>query len=295
MSLRLEQLQVARVAVPVLGDSAGLVTRFILSKLCPEGGFADRDGNEDLYYSVFAIDSLNALQAELPEKQLFPYLRSYNPESGLDFVHLCCLARCWSALKTQSISDRRKTTLLASIEDFRTADGGYHPSRDSSFGTAYGCFLAYGAYSDLGERPPVPEGLAACLDTLRTPDGAWANDARMTVGSTAATAAAIAVCRNLRHPIDSERTGAWILAQAHPAGGFVAAPGAPLPDLLSTAVALHALDSLQVSFAPLREIELDFVDSLWSADGGFHGNWTDNVLDCEYTFYGLLALGHLGL
>ncbi len=295
MSLRLEQLQVARLAVPVLGESAGLVTRFLLSTQCPEGGFADRDGNEDLYYTVFAMDCLNALQAELPEKQLHPYLRSYNPEAGLDFVHLCCLARCWSAMKSLVISSQRKAALLAAIETFRTGDGGYHPSRDSAVGTTYGCFLAYGAYSDLGAFPPFPEGLAACLDSLRTPDGAWANDARMTVGSTAATAAAVAVSRNLHHPIDAERTGAWLLAQAHPAGGFVAAPGSPLPDLLSTAVALHALDSIQVSFEPLREIELDFVDSLWSAEGGFHGNWTDNVLDCEYTFYGLLALGHLGL
>jgi hypothetical protein len=37
------------------------------------------------------------------------------------------------------------------------------------------------------------------------------------------------------------------------------------------------------------------VDSLWDATGGFHGNWTDDMLDCEYTYYGLLALGHLSL
>ena len=36
-------------------------------------------------------------------------------------------------------------------------------------------------------------------------------------------------------------------------------------------------------------------DSLWNAAGGFHGNWTDDTLDCEYTYYGLLALGHLSL
>ena len=40
---------------------------------------------------------------------------------------------------------------------------------------------------------------------------------------------------------------------------------------------------------------LDFIDTLWNATGGFHGNWTDDYLDCEYTFYGLLALGHLSL
>ena len=34
---------------------------------------------------------------------------------------------------------------------------------------------------------------------------------------------------------------------------------------------------------------------LWSAAGGFHGNWADDTLDPEYTYYGLLALGHLAL
>ena len=44
-----------------------------------------------------------------------------------------------------------------------------------------------------------------------------------------------------------------------------------------------------------KESLLDFVDTLWSAEGGFHGNWTDDDLDLEYTYYGLLALGHLAL
>jgi hypothetical protein len=52
---------------------------------------------------------------------------------------------------------------------------------------------------------------------------------------------------------------------------------------------------MEADLGPLKEACLDFVDSLWNAEGGFHGNWTDDELDCEYTFYGLLALGHLGL
>ena len=66
-----------------------------------------------------------------------------------------------------------------------------------------------------------------------------------------------------------------------------------MPDLLSTAVALHALDGLQVPFGPYREACLDFVDTLWTAEGGFHGNWDDDALDIEYTYDGALALGHL--
>jgi len=37
---------------------------------------------------------------------------------------------------------------------------------------------------------------------------------------------------------------------------------------------------------------LDFIDSLWTAEGAFHGSWADDEPDAEYTFYGLVALGH---
>jgi hypothetical protein len=45
----------------------------------------------------------------------------------------------------------------------------------------------------------------------------------------------------------------------------------------------------------IREACLDFVDSLWTSQGAFYGTWADDVADCEYTFYGLLALGHLAV
>ncbi len=130
------------------------------------------------------------------------------------------------------------------------------------------------------------------LGGLADDDGSWANDRELPITNVPATGAAVTVLRNFRPPIPDE-TGPWILSATHAGGGFLPFPGAPLPDLLSTAVALHALDGLQVSFADLREACLDFVDTLWTAEGGFHGNWDDDVLDIEYTYYGLLALGHL--
>jgi len=68
-----------------------------------------------------------------------------------------------------------------------------------------------------------------------------------------------------------------------------------MPDLLSTATALHALVALGTALETLAEPCLDFVDSLWTNRGGFHGHWADDELDVEYAFYGLLALGHLSL
>jgi len=45
----------------------------------------------------------------------------------------------------------------------------------------------------------------------------------------------------------------------------------------------------------IREPCLDFIDSLWVNRGGFYGTWDDDALDTEYTYYGLLALGHLAV
>jgi len=139
---------------------------------------------------------------------------------------------------------------------------------------------------------PDPLQLVQCLKFLETPDGGWANERGVKVGATNSTAAAVTLLRQLSMPIASS-VGDWLLARSHADGGFLAAPTAPLPDLLSTATALHALAGLDRDFTPLKERCLDFIDTLWTNEGGFHGHWGDDILDCEYTYYGLLALGHL--
>ncbi|NNE92154.1 MAG: hypothetical protein HKN23_10945 [Verrucomicrobiales bacterium] len=296
MSLRLEMLQVARLAPAVLGDeAAGLVEKFIRSQQNEDGGFRDRDGASDLYYTSFAVDTLTALQAELPEDSLAAFFVEKSTDlTALDFVHLCCLARGWSALSAEKRNNAPIDSILGRIETFRTADGGYNQIEDADSGSAYACFLAYGAYSDHRREFPNPDGVRSCIQSLGTPEGSWANDVDLPVPNIPATAAAVTLCRNLRLPIPTE-TGPWILECLHADGGFLPFAMAPLPDLLTTAVALHALDGLQVSFDNKKERILDFVDTLWTAEGGFHGNWEDDDLDIEYTYYGLLALGHLAL
>ena len=295
MSLRLEMLQVARLAPTLLGDEASqLVETFVRSQQQQDGGFCGRDGKSDLYYTSFAIDALTALQVELPRETLRSFLGSFGEGDSLDFVHLCCLARAWSALEKNGPPIEAILTHLE--EKFRTSsDGGYNQSPGAEFGSCYGCFLAYGAYRDHDRTPPeATRMIEECLTALAAGEGAWANDRNLPVPNLPATAAAVTLLRNFRAPIPTH-TGDWILGLAHEQGGFKAFDGAPLPDLLSTAVGLHALDGIQVSFQNHVEPFLDFIDSLWTAAGGFHGHWNDEELDLEYTYYGLLALGHLSL
>jgi prenyltransferase beta subunit len=291
MSLRLEMLQVARVAPKLLGDSAELVRGFVSSQQNSDGGFKDRSGQSDLYYTVFGLESLIALQSSFDTGKVREYLSRFDSGEQLDFIHLCCLARCWAGLNQQPPSPQE---LLTRIERYRCSDGGYSVVPESKAGTAYAAFLAVGAYQDLGQLPPDPLRIVQSVKFLETRDGAWANERGLNVGSTNPTAAMASLLRNLNVPVNQD-VATWLLAREYRDGGFAASPVAPMPDLLSTATALHALSGLQVSLDPVKERCLDFIDTLWTNDGGFYGHWGDTALDCEYTYYGLLALGHLSL
>jgi prenyltransferase beta subunit len=286
-------LQVARLASAQLGESRELVVRFLHERLNPDGGFQDRAGFTDLYYTVFGLDALVALQADLPTDRSSAYLRGFGDGDGLDFVHLACLVRAWAALRPRH-DDVPAASLLRRLEAFRSADGGYAQTEGAAHGSVYAAFLALGAHEDLGSEPPDATRILASIARLRARDGSYANQPGLDSGTTPTTAAAVLLMRHLDATVERE-IGMWLLDRCHTRGGFFASAATPVPDLLSTATALHALSAMHVPIGGLQEPCLDFVDSLWTNRGGFHGSWVDDALDCEYTYYGLLALGHLAM
>jgi hypothetical protein len=293
MSLRLQLLQIARLAPKLLADSTPLVRDFFARQFNEQGAACDRAGKPDLYYTIFALAGAQATDAAIPAEKTRAWLQSFKDGASLDFVHLGALARCWAA--TGVAEKNLAASILSRLENFRQNDGGYNQNPNAGFGTAYDAFVALGAYEDLGANPPQPVDLIRSLKRLETPDHGWSNQPQQKIGNLNATAGAVTLITHLGFPVNSA-VADWILAQAAPQGGFFAVPGAPIPDLLSTATALHALACLERRIpSGLHERCLDFIDTLWSADGGFHGHWADDHLDPEYTYYGLLALGHLSL
>jgi prenyltransferase beta subunit len=287
-------LQVARLAPTLLSESTDLVTAFFNARYDDGGGFRDRAGRPDLYYTVFGLEGLAALRAPIRPDATRAWLESFGDGAALDFVHLSCLARCWANLPGGMPDGDARNRMIARIGEFRSADGGFNTEPHEETGSAYGAFVAVGAYQDL--RAPVPDTdrLVQSILSLTAADGSLSNFPEAAVGITPATAGGIALLRHLDAPTPPA-FGDWLLQRVHPQGGFRAVPDAPIPDLLSTATALHALVSLHVDIDPIREPCLDFLDSLWTNQGGFYGHWEDEVLDCEYTYYALLALGHLSL
>jgi len=291
-------LQVARLAPNLLKEAREPVAVFLRESINPDGGARDRAGRSDLYYTVFLLEGLIALHQDLPVQQVRPYLDRFGDGADLDLVHLTCLARCRAALKTDANSGNhhdpeRDRRLAERIESYRAADGGYGSTRGAERGTVYHGFLALGALQDLGATPADPDGLSRSIASLALDDGAFGNQPGVPAGTTPTTAAAVTVLRQLGAPVPPA-SAAWLLARARPEGGFQATANAPIPDLLSTATALHALAGLHVPFKHLKEPTLDFLDSLWTGRA-FIGNWTEDEPDCEYTYYALLSLGHLSL
>ena len=250
-------LQVARLAPNLLREAASPVGEFFLSRFNDDGAATDRAGQSDLYYTVFALEGLIALQREFPPR-VQQFLESFGDGEDLDLVHVCCLARCWAALK-QPAPD-----LAGRIDQLWDRDSVYHS------------FLAWGALQDLGREPePFPLQDRSLARTTPT------------------TAAAVTLMRQMQMSVPDDVVN-WLLARAHPDGGFCATGDAPMPDLLSTATALHALSGQKVALAHLKDKTLDFLDTLWTGKA-FCGNWADDEPDCEYTYYALLAMGHLTL
>ena len=264
-----------------LGGSTQLIVDFLKSNINPDGGFKGRSDKSDLYYTVFGTEALAALGGSVDNERTLSYLDTFTDLDKLDLIHLASLVRCYANLSQGAIENSLRERLVNALERFR-----------SEVNTVYDCFIVLGAYQDLGVDLPDKDRLIKCIAQLSVDSGGFTNNPSIHTGSTNATAAAMITLHELGEKIDNKHAD-WLISQCTNTGGFTAAPAAPMPDLLSTATALHALKVTGFDTESIKEKTLNFIDTLWTKQGSFYANWAEKTLDCEYTYYGLLALGEL--
>ena len=160
--------------------SADLVGGFLRERYDPDGGFRNRAGDRDLYYTVFGLEGLAALRAPIDaDAHAARYLTGVRRRRGArlrpselpgPLLGQPARAACRRPTCGQRMLDR--------IATFRAGDGGFATDPGGDEGSAYGAFVALGAYQDL--REPVPDGdaLMAQLLTLVAADGGLNNFAR---------------------------------------------------------------------------------------------------------------------
>ena len=293
--LSFHMIETATEAALALGAASADVVAFVRSSMNPDGGFMNRAGSSDLYYSLFGAQCLAALHAPI-DGVVRRFVERFDGGGELDFMHACCLARLWGMDELDLLDgvDARALRALAErIEQARCLDGGYGLLGSGPCGSVYGCFLALLAYEGLGIALPQPSRFATCFRGLRARDGGYANEPGIPAGTTTATAAALVLQQHFGEPVDCAAS-AWMLKRLTPSGGFLATPGAPVPDLLSTATALFACAHLGIRLPRGAHGRCSaFCTGLLDPCGGFRAVQFDGTTDCEYTYYGLLALGAL--
>jgi geranylgeranyl transferase type-2 subunit beta len=270
----------------------------------PDGGFSGREGGSDLYYTGFGLRGLAVLDALAPDiaQRAAGFLRPWlhQKASVIDFFSLlysCALVQLAGGPDVLAGSPADwPERVAATLETFRTADGGYGKSVGDRAGSTYHTFLVVLAYQMLGRDLPAVDGLRAFIDSRRRGDGGFCEIAAMKRSGTNPTAAAIGVLQILEDNSEEDRAenrivSSFLAGMASPEGGLRANARAPLADLLSTFTGTWTLFQLDA----LKQLDLpavhSFVQSLELPPGGFRAGLWDDRTDVEYTFYGLGVLG----
>ena len=283
-------------------DACDKIACFISSQLTMEGGFANRAGVGDQYYTMFGLGCAATLKTPLPLPQIAYYLQQC-PPATLDLVHLVCWTKSQSIIKLLRwqtyypllrILFRWRWHLKSKLEltKFRSADGGFANEGTDGTSTPYAIFMGLNLYQDCGVNIPDQPNLIAALERCRTAEGAFNNPASGSHEMLSSTAAALLTLRQLTGKIDHQALD-WLAKQQGATGGWHASPATPMPDLLSTAVALFTLRICDYPLNKIADSARDFILDHWHENGGFTGTMVDDCADCEYTFYALMALGAL--
>jgi geranylgeranyl transferase type-2 subunit beta len=164
-----------------------------------DGGFSGRDGGSDLYYTGFALRGLNVLDALTPEicDRAAGFLRHSLTQSAsvVDFFSLlyaCLLVQASGGpdVLADSPEDWPERT-AATLETFRTAEGGYTKTPGGVSGSTYHTFLVGLCYQLLGKALPNPAEIVRFTASRRREDGGFVEIAPMRRGGTNPTAAAV--------------------------------------------------------------------------------------------------------
>jgi geranylgeranyl transferase type-2 subunit beta len=265
-----------------------------------DGAFPDRAGGSDLYYTGFGLRGLAVLDALTPDiaGRAAGFLRTSltRQASVVDFFSLL-----YAALLVQSAGrpdifaasppdwpDRAAATL----ETFRTPDGGYAKTPGSASGSTYHTFLVGLCYHLLGRPLPDPPAVVRFVASRRRDDGGYVEIAPMRRSGTNPTAAAVGLLQMIEHQVPVGVIDC-LTGMVSPEGGFRANARAPLADLLSTFTATWTLDQLDARDRIDTTQALHYSRSLERPEGGFRGGLWDDGSDVEYTFYGLGVLAVL--
>ena len=241
------------------------IRNYLKNQLSPEGGFKDRGGKADIYYTLFGYLVSETLGLNGLTGLIRGFVESEITNKQLSTVHMHCAAIL--AAKLQISDNYLNAGVRVSIRDEMDKQPAYR-----TFLNLLTCYYI----NDFEGLYRVSRRMEQSGDGKSLP--------------CPVNAALLIIRHSFNRRIDEIIDEIWSFYDG--GGGFRAVKSAPLSDLLSTAVSLYALRFAGVDLRRIRPQCLEYVDGLYN-NGGFAANRIDSDPDTEYTFYGLLALGAL--
>jgi len=243
---------------------------FLKSTQDETGGFTDRAGSPDLYYSLFGL----WLSQACDQDELLDGLNRYQEiqsEENLGPVEQMALILIRNELNP---SKKRRSLLSVFMTLFQ---------KGKNIGLSYRFFLFTLVVESVGKH--IQMGFYYFFVSL------FLFFYRPKTDYPCSLLAALIYARKrvgLRFTEEQQRLFEYSIES----GGFRAFHHVQNSDMLSSAVALFALHESGTDLRLLKPANLDFIQQNYDS-GAFLSGDGDQTRDLEYTFYGLLALGSL--
>jgi len=289
---------------------------YVLRQQCQDGGFPNRQGEPDIYYTAFALRTL-ALTNNLDSSLLSPtyqWLDTLQPTqfptlvSLYSFVQSRAIANYLSSRELTDQWEDFRSRASSYLSGFRTRDGGFAARRGSPATTIYQTFLGLLCCELLDLSFSDSDACTTWLSKRQLADGGYADTATVPTSGTNPTAAAAAIWQMTGSlpPAVAERISQFLRSVYVPHTGFTAHARITIPDLLSTFTGLWttytlgdttfiAVGKLTAHVCCLQSSEGGFWAGPWEIPGriSFLGDAKHTAPDAEYTFYGLASLALL--
>lgn len=260
--------QLSRIDAILAPEAKAELSNFVSGCQNPDGGFRNRDGSSDPYYTFFGFLIASGLGLSEELSQLKKYVLQSKKGSYSSLADNCALT-IMDALLTK----KRGWQWWQAFQFLRKfkSNNGYDQM-------SYAGFLALLTFEILLGRPTfMVNFLRRILKKVKENQAMPCSQ----------VAALMVLKKELGLPFNKEQD--LISSYFDDKGGFKIYTHMADPDLLSTAVALFAMKHCNIDRRLYAPSSICFVDSQYDM-GAFLSGDGDLTRDLEYTFYGMLAL-----
>lgn len=260
--------QLSRIDAILSPEAKAELANFVSGCQNPDGGFRNRDGSSDPYYTFFGFLIASGLGLSEELSQLKKYVSQSKKRSYCSLADNCALT-IMDALLTRK-RGRKWWQAFQFLKQFKANNGHDQMS--------YAGFLTLLTFETMLGRPRFMVNFSRRILKKVKENGAM---------PCSQIAALMVLKKEVGIPFKEEQK--ILPSYFCDEGGFKIYTHMSGSDLLSTAVALFAMKHCNIDRRLYAPSSIRFIDSQYDR-GAFLSGDGDQTRDLEYTFYGMLAL-----